>query len=117
MRKKAFTLVEIMIVMMILGMLAMLGFPSYFRAREGSRQKACINNLRQIDSAKEQWSMEKNKAGSDTVELDELAVYLKGAINDYVVCPAAGTYACTTVEDGPTCDYDNPVNPHVLPPN
>jgi len=51
------------------------------------------------------------------VELDELAVYLKGAINDYVVCPAAGTYACTTVEDGPTCDYDNPVNPHVLPPN
>ncbi|MCF7837474.1 MAG: prepilin-type N-terminal cleavage/methylation domain-containing protein, partial [Candidatus Marinimicrobia bacterium] len=65
--KEGFTLVEIMIVVLIIALLAAIAVPSFMRARERSRTSACINNLRQIDSAKEQWAMEEQLNTGDAL--------------------------------------------------
>ena len=67
-RKSGFTLVEIMIVVLIIGILMAIAVPNFIRARESSRRSSCIANLKQIDSAKEQWAMD-NKAASGAAVL------------------------------------------------
>src|SRR5437899_838312 len=59
---RGFTLTEIMIVVAIIGLLAAIAIPNLLRAAQRSQAKACINNLRQIDSAKQQWALENGKA-------------------------------------------------------
>ena len=88
--KKGFTLVEIMIVVAIIGLLAAIGIPSFQKARQSSREKACINNLRQIESAKEQWAMEMNKVDGDILVAAEVGAYIKGGLVACTTCPSSG---------------------------
>ena len=88
------------------------------RARTQSQTQACINNLRQIDDATQEWGMENRKAADATVSFDDIQPYLKSA----VVCPAAGSgatfaasYSLSTISNKPTCKV-LPAT-HALPPD
>jgi len=86
-RAAGFTLVEIMIVAAIIGLLAAIAFPSFVRARTTSQTNACINNLRQIDGAIQQWALEYKKSSTAAVAETDVTPFLKNSI----VCPAGGT--------------------------
>jgi prepilin-type N-terminal cleavage/methylation domain-containing protein len=114
--RAAFTLVEIMIVVAIIGMLAAIAIPNFVKARNTAQANACINNMRQIDSAIQQWALEKGKRDSDPVIEAEVQEYIKG--NVMPTCPA-GNAAYTVgpnVNSTPSVTCPNAGNnpPHVL---
>ena len=71
-KRAGFTLVEIMIVVAIIGLLAAIAIPNFVRARTTSQANACINNLRQMDGAVQQYALENKLASSATYALDDL---------------------------------------------
>src|SRR5947209_15377900 len=72
--RKGFTLVEIMIVVLIIGILLAIAVPNFIKARETSRTKSCVANLKQIDAAAEQWAMDNKHSQHNTGSLNELLV-------------------------------------------
>ncbi|MCL6629477.1 MAG: prepilin-type N-terminal cleavage/methylation domain-containing protein [Armatimonadetes bacterium] len=100
---KGFTLIEIMIVVLIIGILLAVAVPSFLKARETSRAKSCVSNLKQIESAKEQWAMDNRKTGTDTPTADDLWGGTDPYIKQEPICPSGGTYTINAVQDDPTC--------------
>jgi len=69
----------------------------------------CINNLRQIDGAKQQWALENKKAAEDVPAAGDIAPYLRG--NAVPACPAGGVYTLNAAGAEATCSIPG----HVLP--
>lgn len=99
--RSGFTLVEVMIVVGIIGLIAAIAVPSYVKSRNVSRQNACINNLRIIDSAKEQWAMEAKQSDGSTVVINDANEYVKGSTTPF--CPTGGSYTYRNIGSSPTC--------------
>jgi prepilin-type N-terminal cleavage/methylation domain-containing protein len=109
-RKSAFTLVEIMIVVAIIGLLASIAIPNFIKARNSSQTNACVNNLRQIDAAKQQWALEQNQAATASPTAATIQPYLgHGAGGSLPSCPLdtsrtfATSYNINALNTAPTC--------------
>ena len=99
-RTSAFTLVEIMIVVAIIGLLAAIAIPNFVRARETSQTNACVNNLRQIDAAKDQWALETGQTTGADAPRNDINQYLRRE----PLCPVGNTpYDYTKVGTNALC--------------
>jgi len=90
-RTVGFTLVEIMIVVAIIGLLGAIAIPNFVKARTTSQMNACINNLRQIDGAVQQWAVENKAAPTSKVVLTDITPYLgrgSSGSTGNLYCPA-----------------------------
>ena len=85
----------------ILAALLVLFFAATRRRPRGSQQNACINNLRIIDTGKEQWAMAQQKTDGDPVVIVGVNEYIKG--NTTPVCPGGGRYVYGTIGSNPEC--------------
>src|SRR5258707_9114607 len=79
--KSAFTLVEIMIVVAIIGLLAALAVPGFVKARKQSQGRRILNDCRQMDAAIDQWALENGLTDGATILGNEAVIqtYLKTA--------------------------------------
>jgi hypothetical protein len=78
-----------------------IAIPNFVKARETAQMNACINNLRQIDAAKQEWALEKGKSPGDVPTVADLVPYLKDG--KFPICPSGGTYTIGAVSNAPTC--------------
>lgn len=114
--RAAFTIIELMIVVVIIAVILAIALPNYFKSATNSKKAVCIANLERIDSALDQWVLETHtSAGTVPSGSDEEDIY-----NNYVKggkpkCPSGGTYTIHAVGSSPqvTCSLES--EGHKLP--
>ena len=82
-----------------------IAIPNFIKARDTSQQNACINNLRQIEAAKEQWALEAGKPEDAVPTVNDLTPYFTN--HRMPQCPAGGIYTIGAVTNPPTCSIPN----------
>ncbi len=97
--RQAFSLLELMIVVALIGLLATLALPAFLRVRKQTQGKRIVNDARVIDTAIDAWAMENNKADGDSIDTVAIMGYSKSGqlrLTDVLNNP----YAITKVGTG-----------------
>ena len=80
--------------------------PNFVRARATSASNSCINNLKQLDGAKQQWALEHGATADSKPTWNDVLPYLGRGLNgsvDRIYCPKGGTYTLECVSNAPRC--------------
>ncbi len=108
MTNKGYTLVEVIIVVGIIGLLAILALPNFFKARDVAKKNICIANMKQLQGGFELWALEEDKEMDDTPLVTDI-------VPDYVKkwpkCSGV-SYETFSLGEGPSCPND--IQSHVL---
>lgn len=110
-KSEGFTLVEILVVVAVIGVLLSIAFPNYMKTRTVAQTNICIENLAQIESAKQIWGVETGKKNGDPVgeaDLVGATLYIKKTPE----CPAGGDYDFMPI--GETAECSLKAQGHVL---
>ena len=115
MPNNGFSLVEIMIAVVIVGIILAIALPNYFKSGKTSQKTVCIANLEKIDAAIDQWALENHVSAGTAVSGSEEEIY-----NDYVrggkpKCPAGGEYTLYAVGTNPQDACSKEDEGHKLP--
>lgn len=113
--REGYTLVEIMIVVAVIAVLMSVALPNYLKSGKNSAKNACLFNLRQIDSAMEQWAMDNNVPAGTVPSFSqesEIYAYIDGGTP---VCPSGGEYSLHTVGVRPQVTCSREDEGHRLP--
>jgi competence protein ComGC len=104
----------IVIILAVVALLLAVAVPNFIRARNTKAANACVNNLRIIQGAKEQWAMEQHKTTNDAPTLQDLQPYMgRGVEGEIPVCPEGGTYTPGRAGEPARCSIGR--DGHVLP--
>jgi hypothetical protein len=110
--KKKFTvekiIKQIFIALLAIGFLVII-VPNFIKVRNTPSRNSCINSLRQLDGAKQQWALENHKDTNAIPTTADVAPYLKN--NHFPVCPKGGKYTICRVGEDPTCSIPGDVLP------
>ncbi len=91
--------------------------PNFVKARATSCANACINNLRQIDAAANQFALERQLTTGTPIHFpNDLTPYIK--LNSHgktPSCPQGGVYEIRQVGQIPTCSLSLTISGHALP--
>ena len=96
-------------ILLTLILLPAIAIPNFVKARQTAQINMCLNNLRQIDAAKQEWALENSKRSTDTPTQSELTHFLKNG--QFPTCPAGGVYTINSIGEVPTCSIPK----HKLP--
>ncbi|MCB0824905.1 MAG: type II secretion system protein [Armatimonadetes bacterium] len=98
--RKAFTLVEIMIVVLIIGVILTIAVPGWMRIRLKSQETNCAKQRKALDDAKQYWAQDTGQsAGATPTMADIVPTYLKREPK----CPGSGTYTLGAFDADTDC--------------
>ena len=95
-KDEGFTLVELMVVVLIIGILIAIAVPIFNAAKAGAQEKTCFANMRTVAGAYQTYLADNPAAASLPTNWTTLAGPASKLVPNYVkatpVCPAAGAY-------------------------
>lgn len=106
-KKRIFPIIATVLVAVIL----VVSIRAFLIARSEKASAPCINNLRQIDAAKNEWKLENGKTTNDVPTWNDILPNL--GKSQMPVCPDGGTYTIGRIGQPPTCSIGG--REHTLP--
>lgn len=96
MKRRAFTIIEVMIVVIIIGLLMGIAIPNFLSSRSTSQFQSCQANMRTLENAKEMWAIDNRvPPGTGVTQGDLWPDYVKGPT--FPRCPGGGSYTLGNV--------------------
>ncbi len=92
-------MLELLVILAIIGLIAAIGVPNLFRARDTAQQRTCIENLTRLEGVKQQWGAEKKKDNNDVPAVSDVEPYLKKMVG----CPSGGIYSLNALGVRASC--------------